>query len=189
MKKIAINLNPKKPDTFNQGLEKILDYTPLLAFLVIFFALIAGSVGAFSLVKAKKYNGYQNIWKKWEPKNNKLTKIKANLSGLKKESRKVEKAITPAYTGVNLLNSFFSALPKNIWLKNLHFTQKMINVEGYIVEWDKDSLASLENFIESLKANENFLQEFKRIDIKDTKKTDFNGVEVTQFIIECKKLK
>lgn len=187
MKKIAINLNPKKPDTFNQGLEKVLDYIPLLIFLVIFFALAAGSIGLFSLAKAKKYNNYQSIWEKWESKDNELTKIKRNLAGLKKESRKIEKVITPSYTGVTLLNGLFSALPKNIWFKNLRFDQKMISIEGYIVEWDKDPLTSLEHFIENLKTDKNFLQGFQKIDIKDTQKTDFNGVEVTQFSIECKK--
>jgi Tfp pilus assembly protein PilN len=188
MKKITINLNPKKSDTFNQGLEKALDYTPLLVFLVIFFALVTGSIGLLSSAKANKYNSYQSIWKKWQPKNNKLVEIKRSLSGLKKEFHKTEKATNPRYTGVTLLNGLFSALPKNIWFKNLRFDQKMVSIEGYIVEWDKDPLTSLENFIENLKTDKRFLEEFQKIDIKDTKRTGFNGVEVTQFIIECKKL-
>ncbi|MFO8053287.1 MAG: hypothetical protein R6U54_04970 [Candidatus Omnitrophota bacterium] len=187
MKKIKINLNPKKPAMLDQGLGKALDYTPLLVLLVVFFALLVSGVGLFSLINATKYNNYEKLWKNWESKSNQLTKIKGNMSGLKREFNKISEVVTPQHTGVILLNSVFSALPKNIWLKSILFEQEITKVEGYVVEWDKDSLASLEDFINGLQENEGFSKKFTTIDIKDTERINFNGVEVTQFIIECKK--
>ncbi|MCF7873449.1 MAG: PilN domain-containing protein [Candidatus Omnitrophica bacterium] len=187
MKKLKINLNPRKPAVFGQGLGKVLDYIPLLILLVVFFALLVSGIGLFSLTKAAKYNGYKKIWKKWEPKSNQLADIKRDLSSLQREFNRIKDVLIPEYTGVMLLNSMFSALPKNIWFKNINFEQKAVEFEGYILKWDKDSLASLEDFINNLQENESFSKEFKTIDIKDTKRTNFNGVEVTQFIIKCKK--
>jgi Tfp pilus assembly protein PilN len=187
MKKIKINLNPKKPAIFDQGLGKALDYTPLLILLVIFFALLVVGAGLFSLTKAARYNHYQNIWKKWESKSDQLVEIKRNRASLEREFNRIKDVVTPGYTGVTLLNSLFSALPKNIWFKNIFFQQKIIEVEGYVVAWDKDPIVSLENFINNLQKSEGFSKKFEKIAIKDTKKTNFNGVEVTQFIIECKK--
>ncbi|MCF7887259.1 MAG: hypothetical protein K9L71_02470 [Candidatus Omnitrophica bacterium] len=187
MKKIKINLNPKKPAIFDQGLEKALDYIPLLILLVIFFALLVGGVGLFSLTKAAKYNHYKNIWKKWESRSNQLAEIKRNRASLERELDRIKDVVTPGYTGVALLNSLFSALSKNIWFKNIFFEQKITKVEGYVVVWDKDPIVSLENFINNLQESEDFSKRFGRISIKDTKRINFNGVEVTQFIIECRK--
>jgi Tfp pilus assembly protein PilN len=187
MKKIKINLNPRKPAIFDQGLGKVLDYIPLLMLLVVFFALLIGGIGLFSLTKAARYNHYQNIWKKWEAKSNQLAEIKRNRINLERDFNRIKDVVTPEYTGVTLLNNLFSALSKNIWFKNISFEQKMLEIEGYVVVWDKDPIVSLENFINNLQKNEDFSKKFKKINIKDTKKINFNGVEVTQFIIECKK--
>ncbi|MCF7869602.1 MAG: PilN domain-containing protein [Candidatus Omnitrophica bacterium] len=187
MKKIKINLNPRKPTIFDQGLGKALDYIPLLILLVIFFALLVGGIGLFSLTKAARYNHYRNIWKKWESRSSQLDEIKDNRDSLERELSRIKDVVAPKYTGITLLNNLFSALPKNIWFKNVFFEQEAIKVEGYIVAWDEDPIVSLENFINNLQESEDFSKKFERMSIKDTKRTNFNGVEVTQFIIECKK--
>lgn len=185
MKKIKINLNPKKPATFEQGFGKILNYTPLLILLVTFFALVVIGVGVFSLAKAKEYNNYQSRWEEWEPKNKQLIEVKQELSGLEKTSEKIKEVLAPENTGIVLLESIFSSLPKNIWFKKLHFEKSLVNIQGYVVEWEKNPLASLENFINQLQKDKNFSKRFTKISIKDTKNINFNGVETTQFTIKC----
>lgn len=187
MKKIKINLNPKKPAAFEQGFGKILDYTPLLILLVIALGLIIGAVAIFSGIKARQYSNYQKIWQEWKPKNNELVNVKRKISGLKKTSEKIKEVMLPDNTGKDLLKSLFAALSENIWFKKVQFENDKVDIEGYVLEWEKNPLVSLENFINQLQADQYFSKKFTNIDIKDTKSITFNGQEATQFIIECRK--
>ncbi len=187
MKRIKIDLNPKKSTVFGENFGKFLSYTPLLALVVVFFALLAVGIGVFSLVKAKQYDNYREMWQQWEPKGQQLIAVKRKLSSLKKEQKKIEEVVFPDITGLGLLEGVFSALSKNIWLEKLYFRKNMGNIKGYVVEWEKNPLVSLEGFINRLQQDEIFSKKFKKIEIQDTKNVNFNGAETTQFVLECRK--
>ncbi len=186
MKKLKINLNPKKLTIFEQGFASVLNYLPLLILLVVFFSLVIGGIKAISLARTRQQSYLERSWQEWEPKYDQITSIKRRVSFLENQQEKLKKITSPKKTGIILLESVFFALPKNIWLEDFYFEDKLVQMKGYVVRWEQDSLASLEEFIGRLRAKKEFKEKFQKIDFK-TRKTDFRGREVTQFFIECKK--
>lgn len=187
MKKVKINLSPKKLTVFDENFNKVLGYLPLLALLVLFFVLVVGLVGAASSVKSRQHNNLKTVWQEWEPRHRELLDIKRGISTSKRHLKNLQNLVVSQNRGVYLLEGLLVALPENIWLESLHFKGDSTELSGYIVSWEEDSLVSLKKFIDNLQKERKFQELFARINIKDTKKINFRGREITQFFLECKK--
>ena len=86
-----------------------------------------------------------------------------------------------------IFQGIFHSLPKNVWFESLDFKSGAINLKGYVVKWGEDYLVSLDGFVNSLREQEYFSSKFSNMSIRESKKSNFNGVETLKFIIECKK--
>lgn len=85
-----------------------------------------------------------------------------------------------------LLANLFSSLPKDIWFKVIYFNENYLKISGSIVPGNEDYLLSANNFIGSLNKNNYFSHHFKTIKLKKTYPTQIAGVEVMDFVIECR---
>jgi len=187
MKKVVINLSPQKYKTSNLKLENITTYLPLVA---IAAAIGLGLVLLLQLVGLKKahtYAGKVKAWRQWEEKAKVLQEIKGQISALETERDALNKALTPGYQMSKLLGDIFSSLPKNIWFQSFKLKEEALEIQGYVVKWNQDYLASLDSFIGALREKEYFLSTFSILEIRESQKDDVNGVEALKFIIQCKK--
>lgn len=187
MKKININLNPKKADNLSGIFAKALNYTPLLVLAVIFFALVLGAVETVSRVKSGRHKNLNDVWRQWEPKHREIVNVKREISALERQGKQIGELMLPQVDGIVLLEGLSSFLPDNIWLESLRFKDNSAQIRGYIVRWEEDTLASLEKFINRLREDESFKDNFKEVNIRDTQRVSFRGREVTQFFLEWKK--
>lgn len=187
MKKVQINLNPKKLAAVDEKLKKVFAYSPALMLLVVFFALLITIIGLVAAARSRRYSKLEDAWARWEPKYSQVLEKKSAINNLRQEKRNLEEAFFSQEAGIILLEGLFSALPKNIWLSKLDFQNELVEIEGYALEWEEGALTSLRNFINALQENEKFQDRFGEARIKDTGSLDFRGREVTQFFLECKK--
>ena len=187
MKKIAINLSPQKEKITSTMLQNVVSYAPLAGVISGFVLIPILLLQLFIFKQTYKYKEYSERWKKWESKYNSIERIKEEISLLKKEKEKIGEVVTPEYDIVFVLSDIFSSLPKNVWFKELTFRGGNIGLRGYVVKWGEDYLISLDRFINSLREKEYFVSRFSRVEIKESKKSTFNGLETTKFIIECGK--
>lgn len=187
MNKISINLNPQKKDISADFLRNLTVYTPLmgLATIIIFFSIVLLQI--FALNRAHSYNVYKKKWKEWEDKFNLINALKKEISDLEASQEKLNKLIAPKCEAALISEDIFSSLPKNIWFESLNLKEGSLDLSGYVVKWDEDYLVSLDNFVNSLIEKSYFSSKFTKVNIRDSKKTEFNGVEVLKFTIECKK--
>jgi len=187
MSKIIINLNPQKDHAPSEIMRRVVCYTPLLALSIglIFVVIVLLQLVAFQ--KTHSYNIYKAKWAEWEDKDRLLKEIKSDLARLESEKLAVEEVVTPEYEMAKIFADMFSALPKNIWFSNIYFKEKFLRLQGSVVRWNEDYLASLDRFIDNLRQGEYFSAKFDTVNIKQSQKTKFNGVEVLQFLIECAK--
>lgn len=187
MKKIKINLNPRKVDDSGGSFARALNYTPLLLLAVIFFALIFGVVEVVSQVKARRYKNISLTWQEWEPKHREIVNMKREISALERQEKRLEELMFAQDAGIILLEGLFSFLPDNIWLESLRFGGNSAQIRGYIVRWEEDALSSLEKFINNLMEDKDFKDNFKEVNVRETQRVRFRGREVTQFFLEWKK--
>lgn len=184
--KVTINLNPKKENPSEEVLQNIGTYTPLagLAAAVVFVIVLLLQV--FILVRAQSYNAYTRKWQDWSDEANLLRKAKSEVSLFQAEKQQLQALMVPKYMLALVLDDIFLSLPKNIWFDDLNFKEGSIDLKGYVVRWREDYLISLDKFINALRQKKYFSSRFKKMNITKSQKTDFNGVEVLQFTIECR---
>ena len=187
MSKIVINLNPQKEHATSEVMRSIVGYTPLLLLSagLIFVVIVLLQLVAFQ--KTYSYNVYKSKWAQWEDEDRLLKEIKADIARLDAEKLATTQVVTPTYEMAKIFADIFSALPKNIWFSNLSLQGDSLSLQGNVVRWNEDYLASLDKFIEKLRQSQYFSTKFQKLNIKQSQKTNFNGVEVLQFSIECVK--
>ena len=153
----------------------------------VFFVLcLIAILAIFLFVRLAVYKHYESRWAKWKEKYAIMSVVKNELASLKNESNEFTKILTPQNQMAKIFSDILVSLPQNIWFENVNFNKKSLLLRGYVVKSDsEDDLVSLENFINNLKAKEYFAAHFKNINIKDSQKSDFNGMEVLMFNLEC----
>lgn len=182
MDNIYINLSPKRKKEENIFLKDFSHYAGLAAFFLLAIIII---LVVFIVIRASVYK-YEDIkWSKWKEKYETISKMKKDISGLESDRNEFKKILTPKNQMAKIFEDIFSALPKNIWFNNMGLKKDTLDIRGYVVKIDEDYLVSLEKFINNLKAKEYFSSRFKKINIKDSQKNDFNGAEVLEFYVEC----
>jgi hypothetical protein len=182
MTKIHINLNPKV-EKFNKLIFRELSYYAALGAGIILAIILL--LGLFAASGLAKYKGYQAKWKSWEDKAVLLGKLKGDILEQENKKKEFKNIILPQNQAAKIFEDLYAALPQNIWLEALDLKKEGLNIKGYVVRLDEDYLFSLEKFIKSLAKRPHFPSKFKKINIKDSQKQNFNGVEVLEFNIEC----
>lgn len=182
MDKIYINLSPKQKKEGNAALRNISYYISIGIFVLL---VIIVALGILIAVRASVYE-YNNVrWAKWKEKYATLDKIKQGIRSLENDKNDFKKLLTPKNQMSNIFADIFSSLPKNIWFNSMNLKKDTLDIRGYVVKVDEDYLVSLEKFVNNLKAKEYFSSRFKKINIKDSQKKEFNGAEILEFYVEC----
>jgi len=187
MKKVVINLNPRKGKISSLALQNIVSYTPLVAIGAVLGLVLLLLLNLAILKEAASLAIYNKRWKDWSEKAQTIQEAKLLMGKLKAEKDTLEKILTPDYQMAVVLGDIFASLPKNIWFGEFDFHDQALKIEGYVVKWNQDYLASLDEFIKSLRQKEYFSLKFASLKIVESEKLDFNGQEVLKFIIECKR--
>ncbi|MFA5270987.1 MAG: hypothetical protein WC412_01440 [Candidatus Omnitrophota bacterium] len=183
MDRIYINLSPKKEKIENVLLRQVSYYMLIGVFFILCLIVLVAVVLFIRLAVVKHY---ESRWAKWKGQYASLSVIKGELASLRNEKNEFTKILTPQNQMAKIFSDIFVSLPQNIWFESLNFNKKSLLIKGYVVRLDnEDYLVSLENFINNLKAKEYFISHFKNINIKDSQKTDFNGVEALEFNLGC----
>lgn len=182
MDKIHINLSPKQKKEENALFKKISYYISLGIFFLLAVIVVLGILIA---IRASVYE-YENVkWGKWKEKYAELNKIKQDIKNLESDKNEFKKLLTPKNQMSDIFEDIFSSLPKNIWFNSMNLKKDTLEIRGCIVKVEEDYLVSLEKFVNNLKAKKYFSSRFKKINIKDSQRKDFNGAEILEFYIEC----
>lgn len=182
MDKIYINLSPKQEKVESAILKDLPYYLGLGA---IFCFVVVGALGVFIVIRMGVLKYQEGKWSKHKEQYATLTKIKSEISGLENNNKELKKILTPNNQMAKIFEDIFTSLPPNVWLGSMNLKKDFLIMKGYIVKVDEDYLVSLEKFIKSLKSKEYFTSKFKKINIKNSQKNDFNEIEVLEFDIEC----
>ena len=186
MDKININLNPQKKSTPSAVMQNLVSYTPLVGLCTVLGLILILFLQIFVVRRIYVNRRYSVEWAGWTEKSILLSKIKQNIANLEQEKERLQELNIPRYEIYRVFGDIFSSLPKNIWFEKLTFSNGFLNLEGNIVRWQEDYLVSLDRFIDSLQESEYFSSKFEKVNIKESRKVKFNGIEVLNFIIECK---
>jgi Tfp pilus assembly protein PilN len=187
MNKIHINLNPKKEDVKSILFQNLVSYIPIIGIVIgfLFVAIVVLNIVVIS--KVGTLRSYERKWRKWEDRFKKIRTIKSETESLLEEEKTLVEIATPRYQMARILGDVFSVLPQNIWFKAINFREGSLDIAGYVVEWEEDYLISVvDRFIRPLREKEYFSSVFTKVNLKESRRKKFYGVEVLEFDIECR---
>ncbi|MCK5288166.1 MAG: hypothetical protein KAJ79_03820, partial [Candidatus Omnitrophica bacterium] len=60
-------------------------------------------------------------------------------------------------------------------------------IKGFVVKWQEDYLVSVDKFINNLINKEYSKSKFEKVNMTGSNQIKFNGIEVLEFSVKCKK--
>lgn len=185
MIKIQINLNPRQVKSENKFIQTITRLLfPLTVFAFILLVVIL-TVSLSVFLKAANYRQYAQAWEEWKNKGEAIQVIKSDIASLEKEKKEIQRVTAKSVDVSALCKELSAAVPKNIWLNTFEFKEHRLVLAGCVVKWNEDYLVSLDTLIRALREKRYLVSQFKDIDIRKSQKSQFYGVDVLNFTIEC----
>jgi len=185
MKKITINLYP-----FQQGEESLLNktvaqYIPL--FLLALVILVVLNIGAFALANVFEMSraSLANTDKSLVPSVKNIQDLKTELESRVKEKKDYQSISTAQVKIARIMADIYAAMPKNIWLRSFSFDKAAVMLDGAVVKWKEEPIASLDKFIKDLSKKDYFSSQFKSAGVKNYRKGKVQNTETIDFTIEC----
>jgi Tfp pilus assembly protein PilN len=185
MKKITINLYP-----FQQGEESPLNkvaaqYIPL--FLLALAVLVVINIGAFALANVFEMSraSLANTDKSLLPSVKNIQDLKTELETHTKEKKDYQSIAMAQIKMARIMADLYAAMPKNVWLRSFSFDKTSITLDGAVVKWKEEPMASLDKFIKDLNKRDYFASQFQGAGVKNYRKGKAQNTETIDFTIEC----
>ena len=135
-------------------------------------------------------------WQQMDPQKKKVEKIVLELSELEKQAAALKKVAKPDMDWTDLLSGLNKAMIPNVWLSDMKLvtskekeTKGMpvsLAISGYVVGKQEEQETSIvAKFITSLKAQKEFYDNFKEVELKNMSSKDILGEEVMLFKLDC----
>ena len=84
------------------------------------------------------------------------------------------------------LNAISDALPKGVWFKRITLQDTTLVLEGSAVSKQKNEIAVVGNFVNTLKKNESFMKDFASLEVNSIQRGKQHNVDIVDFTIAAK---
>lgn len=186
MKRIVINLYPNKDKTDKKFLKLIKKYASSAFLAVIILVAVNITLFIFSSLSSLPYNSLSKKWQNLTPQAAVVNSLKNELTFLREKKEKYQNLVSYNIEISHIFADAFKSLPKNIWLKEIVFSEDRLSLIGCVVEWKEERLTSINRFIKNLQKEPYFSKTFKYINPASQRKKKFFGLEIMEFEVECK---
>lgn len=186
---IQINLLPEelrqiKAETKKSKPRDIVYTFYVLFIFLIFFHFLFLIIGISRTVKFTLLN------KRW---NSLLDKRKV-LEDFKKEylqesesTNQANQILKNRISFTKVLNCLILNLPRGIWFNNLNFDKNVLSISASVVSLEKEEMVLVNKFIDNLKNDKYFSNNFKKIQLGSIQKRNIAGYEVFDFSLKAER--
>lgn len=189
MDKLNINLYPHHTAEKKRIFLVIENYFPFVALGVAGLIALNIIIFVITVFLSSPYRRLTREWDQLSPKAAVIESLKKELSSLQGRRSRYVEMVNYKVDISRIFADVFAALPRSMWLSEIHFSQKAISIDGSAARWKEAPLASIDNFIKNLKQQEYFSRVFPYINLKSSRKMDLYDREIAKFAIECKNSK
>lgn len=175
---IRINLlASKKRKKLNKGIYELILFVMIVGFLVASCFIINSSLDNQILIAKNEISKLEREYKR-------LSKIKIEVDGFKKQKEELQKKIDlvkrlkQGQKGYyEILRNLEYAMPEDVWISKFDFKNDSLNLNGSSLR-----TASINEFILNLYAT----KMFDNIDLKTVKKITVENIDINDFSITAK---
>lgn len=184
---IEINLLPEelRLKRKTEGFDvKYALYALPLAFVVLIAAHIY--LFAFQQMKNMTLSSLERTWKAMEPQRKSLEALKKESSMLLQDVKVIQDLSLKRITWADKLNKLSLYLPSGVWFTDISITSKDFILKGSVISLDKDELTLINNFLDRLKADKAFFNNFENIELSSIERRGVGSYEVADFTLNGK---
>jgi hypothetical protein len=142
----------------------------------------------------------QGNWSQMKPQKEMTDEFFNELNSLQRRVEAIRKIAKPGLSWARLLGGLNQAMISNVWLSEFKLTFKTagrklamekgkpvsLGLVGYAVGRSEVALPTVGRFMESLKKNKDFSDDFEEIELEDIRNYVISGEEVMMFKLVCK---
>jgi Tfp pilus assembly protein PilN len=136
-----------------------------------------------SIIKSSELKGLNNKWRALEPQRKTLQDFSSEYSVLSEDSKTMQQLMQQRISWSEKLNKLSLFLPAGVWFNELNVNRKDFTLSGSVVSLQKEEMALVDRFMDSLKADQGFFKDFLKLELRSVQKRTVGGYEITDFVL------
>ena len=155
---------------------------------VIFAMVVLFHIVLVATLLFKSYRLYQleNNWKAFEPDRKLLEGLKKEYALATFDTKLVQEILAQRINWAEKLNKLSLCLPSGVWFDEISFLNKAFTLKGSVVSLQKEEINLINNFVESLKKDNNFFTNFSNLELGSMQRKTIGSYDVVDFILTGK---
>lgn len=156
---------------------------PLIFALLIFVHICLAVAG---IAMNLHFGILSSNWKKFKPQREALDNLKKKYDVLASNAKLIQELDNRRLNWSGKLNRLSRDLPPGVWFNEIHVSQKEFLLKASVFSLQKDEMALIKRFIDSLKSDTYFLKGFTSPELGSVQKRSAGGYDVVDFILTAK---
>ncbi len=181
---IEINLLPPELKTTAKKMtiqENYLLYIiPGLIGIIIFIHLFLGLSVA---IKKIQLGALSKKWNSLESQRKTLEDLQGGHDISHSESRVIQQAMAKRINWAKKLNKLSLKLPLGVWFNEITVSPKNFILKGSVISLQQEEMNSINKFIENLKSDTDFLNDFNSLELGPIQRRTVGGYDIVDFIL------
>ena len=155
----------------------------VLALLIMAHALLLVKLGIDAAVLA----GHKNAWEKILPQKNTIDSLGQQIRDLKKKEQDIAGLTSGKAVGWSRkLNVVSDNVDKGMWLSRVAVDGNGLAIEGSVISREQNEIGTVSAFVNSLKSDSLFMQDFGDLEINSIQKQKRGATEIADFKLTAK---
>lgn len=122
-------------------------------------------------------------WQKLEPEREKLEGFKKQYALLNEDVKIIEQLTKQSIGWSEKLNKLSLLLPYGVWFSEISVTPSDFVLHGSVVSLQKDGMGLITEFIEKIKKDAAFSEDFKNLELSSTQSKAIGGYDILDFVL------
>ncbi|MBI4597229.1 MAG: PilN domain-containing protein [Candidatus Omnitrophica bacterium] len=182
---LKVNLLPERERRAATSTVEHFHRTPLAAILASLIFVIPIALGVSVSVVHRRAEQDQQRIAALEPKKQQLDQLQQSLQRLRGQEDAMNAIIKPGHDLWSArLNEMSTHTPDGLWFREMTLDpQKGLVIQGSAVDQKESGMASVTEFVQSLKASKDVTSAVKEVRIESIKRVQDGQVEIVQFTL------
>lgn len=153
--------------------------------VVVLLLFVHGVLGVMTLFKAMHYKGLVKQWEAVQQEKVNIDSVLNNLNALRAKEGTLAPVLQQDVIWSRNLNIISDVMPIGVWLRKLELKEGELTFHGSAVSKSASEMISVGDLVSGLKKQEDFLNDFERIDVGVIKRREQGAVSIADFSIHA----
>jgi Tfp pilus assembly protein PilN len=185
---IEINLLPEELKVKAEASKKTQNLDPryflyLIPFTVAVLLSVHLYLGGWFLIRRHELARLEKTWQGLEANRRQLEEFNKENTVFRHDTSMVKTLLGQRVAWSQRLNKLSHAIPSGIWLTELSLTTREFTLRGSVISLEKDEMALVKRFVDSLKEDSSFFDCFSILELSSVQRKTIGSFDVLDFTL------